>query len=332
MSSYGKVAEISLADNITYEYILHTLSNGYEELLYRIYLGEEPKPGVKYFSRFSKEKTPSLSFYYKNGELKFKDFSSGHSGRLVDFIMAMYNITYVEALYRLYQDVTNKRIEVPTRKKLPTQDKEFCKIQVVVDEWNDNYYAYWKERLIKQSTLEFFEVAPCKEVWVKDYVYYRNTYDYIAYRYLVNGLYKIYAPLAPDKKKKFISNTDSNKCIQGFKQLTGKSKVLMITSSMKDVITLYELGIDSIAPTSENSLLPEGCIEYLVNKFQYKKVVILYDNDDPGLRAAQEHSIKYGVPYISLTDKQYKDPSDLVHAYQSLQPLRDDLLLLLKQV
>lgn len=58
---------------------------------------------------------------------------------------------------------------------------------------------------------------------------------------------------------------------------------LVITKSMKDVMTLYNLGIPAIAPISENCFLSESQYNKLKNK--YKNLILLYDNDRPGLRA-----------------------------------------------
>ena len=55
-----------------------------------------------------------------------------------------------------------------------------------------------------------------------------------------------------------------------------KSDYIVITKSLKDVMCLYEYGIPSIAPCSENEFLSEAQYNRIKNKF--KHVILLYDN------------------------------------------------------
>lgn len=59
---------------------------------------------------------------------------------------------------------------------------------------------------------------------------------------------------------------------------------VVVTKSMKDVMVLYEYGIPAIAPCSENLFITDSQYERLKKK--YKRVILLYDNDEPGLHAA----------------------------------------------
>ena len=59
--------------------------------------------------------------------------------------------------------------------------------------------------------------------------------------------------------------------------------ILVVTKSMKDVMVLYQLGIPAIAPISENCFLTEAQYNKLQSRFKY--IVLLYDNDRPGLRS-----------------------------------------------
>lgn len=130
---------------------------------------------------------------------------------------------------------------------------------------------------------------------------------------------KIYRPYAEDFKFKWSTNTGLRN-IQGYEQLpeneviikeyetTGnlpivekeyiKHKLLIITSSMKDLLVLVEAGFHAIAPQGEGSLIPEDIIEDLKNR--YEKIVIMYDKDLAGIRYANKHSEKYNLPFSIL--------------------------------
>ena len=94
------------------------------------------------------------------------------------------------------------------------------------------------------------------------------------------SLYKIYLPKTPDKKFIKVQNY-----IQGVDQLTFTKKYLVITSSLKDLMSFTKLGynnIEGIAPDSENSMISELEIEKLKKK--YTNICVLFDNDKPGYR------------------------------------------------
>lgn len=69
--------------------------------------------------------------------------------------------------------------------------------------------------------------------------------------------------------------------MQGAKQLPKEDDVLVITKSLKDVMTLYALGITAIAPNSENLFLTESQFSKLKSRF--KRIIVFYDNDLTGL-------------------------------------------------
>jgi hypothetical protein len=107
-------------------------------------------------------------------------------------------------------------------------------------------------------------------------------------------LYKIYQPKTLDKK--FIKVTNY---LQGMHQCTGE-KYLIITSSLKDIMSIKSLklrDLDIIAPDSENTILKSEVMDDLQNK--YKKIIVLFDNDDAGIKAMQAYKEKY--PYIETT-------------------------------
>lgn len=58
---------------------------------------------------------------------------------------------------------------------------------------------------------------------------------------------------------------------------------IVITKSLKDVMTLYCLGVPAIAPISENCFLSEAQYNRLRERFKY--IVLVYDNDRPGLKS-----------------------------------------------
>jgi 5S rRNA maturation endonuclease (ribonuclease M5) len=85
-------------------------------------------------------------------------------------------------------------------------------------------------------------------------------------------------------------------------------------------------GIESISPDSENSVIPENFMRPLLDKYQ--KIIVLFDNDEPGLKSADKYKKKYGFNYVNLDMS--KDLSDSVRDH-GIEAVRDKLFPLLKQ-
>jgi DNA primase len=117
---------------------------------------------------------------------------------------------------------------------------------------------------------------------------------------------------------------------QGLDQLSYDKKYLLIVSSLKDLMAFIKLGISNIeciAPDSENTMLGESIMSKLKSK--YSKIIVLFDNDEPGIKAAERYKTKYGINNIILDMS--KDLSDSVKDH-GVETVRDKLFPLLKQV
>jgi 5S rRNA maturation endonuclease (ribonuclease M5) len=154
---------------------------------------------------------------------------------------------------------------------------------------------------------------------------YRFSRPYV-YGYFRNDgeLYKIYMPKVPEKKFIKIQNYT-----QGMDQLQYDSKYLLIVSSLKDLMSFKKLdigNIECIAPDSENTMIGESTVSVLSK--QYNSIIVLFDNDEPGVKAAQRYTDKYGMKSINLDMS--KDLSDSVKDH-GIEAVRDKLLSLLKE-
>jgi DNA primase len=84
--------------------------------------------------------------------------------------------------------------------------------------------------------------------------------------------------------------------------------------------------VEAIAPDSENTMIGEKAIV----EFQqyYQKIIVLFDNDEPGIKAAERYKTKYGLNYIILPME--KDLSDSVKMH-GIDKVKEVLFPLLKQ-
>ena len=90
--------------------------------------------------------------------------------------------------------------------------------------------------------------------------------------------WRIYFPKRDNYR--FLTNWPAKK-VQGWEQLPKKGNLWVITKSMKDVMCLKALGVNAIAPNSENLFVTESMLNTLKSRFKY--IVVLYDNDLAGI-------------------------------------------------
>jgi DNA primase len=84
---------------------------------------------------------------------------------------------------------------------------------------------------------------------------------------------------------------------------------------MKDVMTLYSLGISAIAPNSETQFVSEKVLEELKQRFEH--IVLLYDNDLTGVRFTNKLRKQYPELIVTLIPRKTgaKDISDHYYMY-----------------
>jgi hypothetical protein len=279
------------------------------------------------------DKVPSMCIYTDNrGFYRFKDFSSGFNGDGLSLVMHMFNLEgRGAASFRIMNDYniyisnnTYERIDYKPQNKYVVSDYE-------IRHWNTLDQAYWKNFKISSRILKRFNVFPLSyytmtkedEGQLLDTINIQGNFIYGYFR-SDGTLYKIYTP--KNKENKFIKVKDY---IQGSDQLEFKSKYLIITSSLKDLMSFETLGItgiEVIAPDSENSTIPESFMSPLLKKYQ--KIIVLFDNDEPGINSAIKYQTKYGFNYINLNMS--KDLSDSVKDF-GVNAVREMLFPLLKQ-
>ena len=277
----------SFQPKITKELILSRFS---EEQLMEYYLHIPVKKGL-FRSPLRRDKQPTCSFYRnKSGTLIFKDFATGQHLNVFDVVQSIFRCDYFESLriiandFGIVQDNTlHKNPGKINLNPIKIKDKEISKIQIEVQEFTDSELKWWGNYGISKDILKRFDVYSCKHVFLNDQLFAESQqhcpiFGYYGKKYQGLELWRCYFPKRTSFR--FITNWPSKK-IQGYDQLPKKGKLLVITKSMKDSMCLYSCGITACAPNSENLFIPDKVLEDLKNRF--KNIVVLYDNDRPGL-------------------------------------------------
>ena len=272
---------------ITKELILSRFS---EEQLMEYYLHIPVKKGL-FRSPLRRDKQPTCSFYRnKSGTLIFKDFATGQHLNVFDVVQSIFRCDYFESLriiandFGIVQDNTlHKNPGKINLNPIKIKDKEISKIQIEMQEFTDSELKWWGRYGISKDILKRFNVYSCKHVFLNDQLFAKSQqhcpiFGYYGKKYQGLELWRCYFPKRTSFR--FITNWPSKK-IQGYDQLPKKGKLLVITKSMKDSMCLYSCGITACAPNSENLFIPDKVLEDLKNRFE--NIVVLYDNDKPGL-------------------------------------------------
>lgn len=277
---------------------------------------------VKIKSLFNaKDRTPSMCIYFdvKNNVYKFKDFSTGKQGSAVELVKELLGVNYHIAS----RDIVEKYNDFVLHNNGGYDIKEFKQAskykleKVTYRTWSTQDQYFWTQFNIGSTLLNHHNVRPLdsytlikddKELTIKsNYLYGYHSAD--------GSLYKIYQPKTQDRK--FLKIADY---IQGSEQLQNHP-FLVITSSLKDIMALksLKLNVDIVAPDSENSMIKDAVMKHYLETYQ--KVIVLFDNDEPGIKAAEKYRQIYPTIHpIVLTMS--KDPSDSIRDHGPKEVIR----------
>jgi len=295
-----------------------------EKDIMEYYWGEKlTEYAPKYRNPMRSDRNGTCYFNWYRGHYIFVDRAHGITANFdcFKYVMWNYNCSFYECLFRINEDMKlglssvsgksyNKTRKIKTSRSVQTKIKNVYK--VTSRKWNINDEIYWSTFNITLKTLDYFNVKAVK----KYQSYSRFTKKFIT-RYIYDSLdpcytylfkenkdvkFKFYQPFS--KLNKWKSNT-SKLNIFGLSQLPDTGDTVFITSGGKDMMCMYEMGYNAIAPQSESTEIPTNVIEDLKDRFT--NVIILYDNDSTGIKMSKEHGKKYNVPYIILPNELNKE-------------------------
>lgn len=250
-----------------------------------------------------------------SGELVYNDYLLG-GGNCFKFVMEYFKVDYWSALNIINNDMKlnlrgNRKITKTNREFVRSnyvpKVKERIKIGIKTRKWDANDALYWNEGYgIGLKTLHHFRVSAISHYFINNGTVVCSP---LAYAYnLGRGGYKIYEPNLGVNQGKFFTNLNLQTPWQGSLGLPEKGELLFITSSLKDVMCLYELGYSAIAPHTEHQLFNDKIHKYYSDRWD--RIVVFYDHDDAGIRHAQRWKEEYNLDYITTGLTFGKDPSD----------------------
>jgi hypothetical protein len=259
---------------------------------------------VKISSIFADDdKTPSMTiFLAEEGFYRFKDFSTGLYGDVADIASFLFDIKDRQKAFRKILEIFKDEEYKPDKKRVyskPASEVTSHKKR----KWNVQDELYWKDYYLGGFFLKKYNIKPLLEytmtiskLGVTQKMLFKNPMSYGFYN-AKGELCKVYNP--KQKKGKFLKVREF---IQGEDQLTYKTKILIIGSSLKDIgafETMKFKEIELVAPDSENVDIPKDRIDYYKTKYKY--IFSMFDNDTAGMTAMKKYKDTYKIPYIYFT-------------------------------
>lgn len=270
---------------ITKEYILSLVS---QESIFNYYLGIEVTGKKLVVSPFRGDNRPTCAFYKSStGNIYFHDFATNDNISCFEAVMRLYNLSYFNALNKIASDfklvdsssIPINRIQFQSDLK----ETESSIIQCQIKDYTEKELLWWKSFGISQKLLKKFHVFSIQYVFLNGELKFGSSDKNPIYGYYFgkdkNGKeqWKLYFPMRDQFR--FLGNL-RKKVLQGYKQLPKEGDLLVITKSMKDVVSMRGFGINAVAPNSETLFITDKQLEEFKSRF--KHILVLYDNDRPG--------------------------------------------------
>jgi hypothetical protein len=289
-----------------------------EYLLYCFYLGFNPELRVRYKSpaRYpgNVDDNASWSLFTNtsrlNREYAWKDSGTGEFGDIFKLVMILLNCkNKATALERIKRDfIFGNGVEIARQGITAPKDKDPARIRLKSRAFDYQDKQWWLERTgADEEILNFFNVKRVQYYWMYDK---QNTPSFPGDRVYAYRIYSHYQLYFPHRDRDFRFRNDfCDDHLLGFSQLKYQSDTVIITKSMKDIITLYGLGFEAVSPRGEHTPIPQKFLEFLQSK--YKRIITLFDND------GKHRAWGYDCPSIELPTptKIAKDPSDHYHVF-----------------
>lgn len=292
-------------------------------------------------SPLRRDNRPSFGLYSFDGQkVRYTDYATGERGGIFDLLSKLWNIPYAEVLERVADDfITYKgtgEVKINTDcgySKVIIKEKVKSKIEVKVRSWRNYDREYWESYGVPLEWLDYARVYPIShKIIIKDGRRFTFGADKYAYAFVElkegNTSIKIYQPFNKDGFK-WCTSTDSS-VISLWTKVPQSGDEVCICSSLKDALCLWSnTGIPALATQGEGYTMSDTAVNELKRRF--KKVYVLFDNDEAGLIDGEKLCKQTGFINIVLPAFEGgKDISDLYHTLQNKEKFRETILNLFK--
>lgn len=294
--------------------------------IFSFYLGKKAQLRTIYNSPFRDDKKPSFGFVIsKEGEMFGRDFTTKKTYDIVRFVSELYNVSYKDAIKKICFDfnisVDNNKLLIDYERKInpfiyqKEKEKKETLIQIQPRDFTKKDLKYFGQVEITKEELINNDVFSWEKAWLnKEIIYDPEELRFAYYQKIPETgkeCFKLYQPKA--NKMKWINNIPITVPF-GIDKLN-IVEPLVITKSQKDRILLKKFFVDVIATQNESKEAIEDYVEFIKNN--YKRVIIIWDADNTGVKECQHLTKLYNWEYFNTPKylfefEKIKDPWDYV--------------------
>ena len=256
----------------------------------------------KYKSLIRDEEDGSFMFSIYNDEIVWRDFGRSFKPKdLILLISILHNLNFYDTLRKIYNDLKSSNISY--NKKIINPNSNNYKSELGIKcsfNFTNNELEYWKQGLFTRENLIYYKIYT-GEIYSDKKLIAKSEFNNPLFIYLFDKhkkIWKSYKPYSENSDYKFLSNNISDH-IQGYDHLKYKSDTLIITKAYKDVMVINKLDqFEAIAPHNEVIFITPWELDYL--KTKYKRIYILFDNDETGIKYSKYYSELYNLPELVI--------------------------------
>lgn len=276
---------IVLKPKITQDFILSKIN---QESIMNYYTGNDVTSKKLVTSCLRNDNHVTVGFYKsKSGILYMHDFATNEHIDCWNLVMRKFGVNYYEALNIIAKDfnlLEGKSNKNPVKIIPELKETKSSKIQVQIKDYSKEELKWWFQFGINSKLLKKYHIYSVQNVFLNGNLSFVSSLKNPIYGYYFGKdknheeKWKIYFPLRDNYR--FLNNL-SKKTLQGYHQLPKTGDLLVITKSMKDVVAMNGFGIAAVSPNSETLFIDDKKLEEFKQRF--KHILVLYDNDRPGL-------------------------------------------------
>lgn len=239
--------------------------------------------------------------------------------------MQKHNIGFWQALEKVNEDFQLRLgtyDPVPAIKAKETRELKRIKQDRPTFTWTEREFSqddlkYWSSQGVTKKQLNKYHVKCIEKVYLNNELMALSTKKNPIYGYYYPDTehIKFYRPLSPSRKDKWFGDATAED-VNGYEQLPYFGDLLIITKSLKDVMTLDNLGYIAIAPQGESNRIEDSSKIRSVLDF-FDRTVILYDNDKAGRENSKRLSEALKISSVEIPENyKTKDISETINKWK----------------
>ncbi len=269
--------------------------------------------GKKCYSPFREDKHPDCRWNMSvDGKLRFLDPARGLSLDWLDAVAWVRGCSFLESLDWVRDTFIHGEPQLLASNSplypTPTTSLGTKKlIQIKRKPWDATTFLWWRQFNLGAIDLYQGNVFAISDYWIEGRHF---SAPKLAFAYVEEDGMKLYFP-ENDHRYRFIGNTKVLFC---YELLPQSGDLLLITSSKKDALCLRSFGYHAVAPQGEGMEIAANLLWELKQRF--RKVILFYDNDEPGIALAAQKVARWQVGGSIMTPSGGpKDPADYCKTY-----------------